>query len=107
MNLFGYFDADIRKQKGSRLLSYYDKVRASSPASAKMISIDQKYGGVPKTDQLVREGHYPKFSEMIDKIESIAMDYIKFENYLETSRNQNMKERQDTKDILSGKISLD
>ena len=31
---------------------------------------------------MVREGHYPKFSEMIDKIENIALEYVKFETYL-------------------------
>lgn len=31
---------------------------------------------------MVREGHYPKFSEMIDQLEKITMDYVKFETYL-------------------------
>ena len=51
-----------------------------------MIRIDHKYGGKPKEGQMVREGHYPKFSEMIDKIEKIALEYVKFETYLSMSK---------------------
>lgn len=47
-----------------------------------MVEIDYKLGGKPKNGQLVREGHYPKFSEMIDKIEKIAMQYVGFKSYL-------------------------
>lgn len=48
--------------------------------------IDQKYGGKAKEDQLVRDGHYPKFSEMIDQIEKIALSYINFENYIRETK---------------------
>ena len=64
-------------------------MRSQSPNTAKMIAIDQKYGGKPKKDQMVREGHYPKFSEMIDQIEQIALQFVNFESYLETTRCQN------------------
>ena len=45
------------------------------------MQIDHKYGGKPKQGQLVREGHYPKISELIDQIEKIAIDYVGFEKF--------------------------
>ena len=65
LNLYGFFDNNVKKARGSKLL-HYNEIRAQSPTSAKMIAIDQKYGGKPKINQMVRDGHYPKFSEMID-----------------------------------------
>ena len=65
LNLFGFFNRNVRKQKGEKLIAFNNH-RAKSPTSAKMINIDNKYGGKPKAGQMVREGHYPKFSEMID-----------------------------------------
>ena len=47
LNLFGFFDSKTKKQKGSKLLAM-NKKRAKSPNSAKMIQIDNKYGGKPK-----------------------------------------------------------
>ena len=81
LNSFGYFDTNTRKQKGSKLLAF-QKSRALSPNTKKMNAIDHKYGGRPKEGQMVREGHYPKFSDMIDQIEKIALEYVKFETYL-------------------------
>ena len=74
---------------------------------ANMIEIDYKYGGRPKKDQLVREGHYPKFSEMIDSIEKIAIQYIGFENYLQITKNQTLQDRKDMEDVLSGRKKLE
>ena len=81
LNLFGFFDQSIPKTKGAKLEAM-DTLRCQSPNTAKMIKIDQKYGGKPKKEQMVREGHYPKFSEMIDQIEQIALQYVNFEGYL-------------------------
>lgn len=71
LNHFGFFDVDQRKDRGSKLLAI-DEKRAKSPNSKKLLKIDHKYGGKAKEDQLVRHGHYPKISEMIDMVEEIA-----------------------------------
>lgn len=39
LNLFGFFDQEVRKQKGSKLQNY-NNMRSQSPNSAKMIAID-------------------------------------------------------------------
>jgi hypothetical protein len=72
LNTYSFFDMDTKKQSGSKLLQY-DDLRAKSPTSYKMMRIDRKYGGKPKVGQLVREGHYPKISDWIDKLEEIAL----------------------------------
>ena len=72
LNTYNFFDQDIRKQRGSKLLAY-DQMRAASPNSAMKLRIDRKLGGKPKKNEMYRDGHYPKFSEMIDKIEKIAL----------------------------------
>lgn len=56
---------------------------------------------------MVREGHYPKFSEMIDKIEKIALEYVKFETYLSSAKKGTNQDRQDQEDILTGKKTVD
>lgn len=43
-------------------------------------------GGVPRSDQLVREGHFPKISAMIDSIEKVALDFVGFENFLDLTK---------------------
>ena len=78
----------------------YDKMRSQSPNSARMIEIDHKYGGKPKDGQMVREGHYPKFSEMIDNIESIATEFVGFENYLTFTKLQTLKNRHEIEEAL-------
>ena len=83
----------------------YDRIRAQSPDKAIQVQIDQKYGGKPKEGQLVREGHYPKFSELIDQIEDIALEYVGFENFLDITKTQCLKDRKDLSDILTGKKS--
>jgi hypothetical protein len=47
--MYGFFDTDQKKQRGSRLKEY-DAIRSQSPNGAKMTRIDQKYGGVAKDD---------------------------------------------------------
>lgn len=42
-----------------------------------------KLGGKPYPGQLIREGHYPKFSAMIDELEMLAVDHIGEQQYLE------------------------
>jgi hypothetical protein len=51
----------------------------------------------------VREGHYPKISEMIDKLEKIALEFVNYEHYLETARTRSQKEHKDLKDYDAGK----
>jgi len=68
-----------------------------------MMRIDQKYGGIAKKDQLVREGHFPKISEMIDKLEKIALEFVNYEHYLETARTRSLKDHRDLKDLQAGK----
>ena len=80
--MYGFFDTDTKKQRGSKLLQY-DALRTKSPNSFKMMRIDHKYGGKAKIDQLVREGHCPKISDWIDKIEKIALDFVDYEHYLD------------------------
>ena len=45
-----------------------------------------KLGGKPYPGQLVREGHYPKFSAMIDELEEIAISYIGKQQYVDLFR---------------------
>ena len=85
MNSYGYFDTDVKKQKGSKIKAF-EATRPVSPNSVKLRAIDEKYGGKPKDEQMVREGHYPKFSEMIDKMEEIAMQFVKYEQFLDTTK---------------------
>lgn len=47
LNNFGFFNRNIRKQRGAKI-NAFNQHRAKSPNSAKMISIDNKYGGKPK-----------------------------------------------------------
>ena len=56
---------------------------------------------------MIREGHYPKFSEMIDQIEHIALEYVKFETYLCTAKKITIGDRQNMEEILAGKKSID
>ena len=56
---------------------------------------------------MVREGHYPKFSEMIDHIEKIAVEYLNHENFLAQTKSQNRKDWRDLNDLLSGKKSVE
>ena len=56
---------------------------------------------------MVRDGHYPKFSEMIDSIEKIALQYCNFENYLDTTKNLSQQNRKDLEDILAGKKTIE
>ena len=56
---------------------------------------------------MVREGHYPKFSEMIDQIEKIASEYVKFESYLYSAKKMTHEDRQKVEDILAGKKTLE
>lgn len=56
----------MKRQRGSKLNAYHDMLKQTNPNMAKMLNIDIRYGGKPKAGQLVREGHYPKFSELID-----------------------------------------
>jgi len=59
-----------------------DEKRSTSPQFLKLQQIDHKYGGKPKKDQMVREGHCPKISELIDMVEKIAVGFVNFENYI-------------------------
>lgn len=52
---------------------------------------------------MVREGHYPKISAMIDQIEKIAIDYVDFENFLDLTKTQTLKDLKDIEDILAGR----
>ena len=81
LNQYGYFDSNIKKIRGSRLQQYDNQRAQISLSSAKLLKIDQKYGGKPKQGQQVREGHYPKISELIDQIEKIALDFVGFEKF--------------------------
>lgn len=81
----------------------FDEKRAKHPTTKKMMEIDHKYGGKPKADQLVREGHYPKISEMIDMIEDISKQFVSYEHFLECSKVQNLRDLKAIEDILSGK----
>ena len=56
---------------------------------------------------MVREGHYPKFSEMIDHIEKIAIEFLNHESFLAHAKNQNRKDWRDLTDLLSGKKSVE
>ena len=56
-----------------------------------MIKIEEKYGGQPKKGQMVRFGHYPKFSEMIDNVEKVALDFVGFQCYLKDIKGKNKK----------------
>ena len=80
LNSHGYFNPGIRKETSSMLLQ---TVRALSPNSLRLWNLECKYGGSPKKGQMVRVGHLSRFSEMIDKIESMALENIGFENYME------------------------
>lgn len=42
-----------------------------------------KLGGKPYAGQLLREGHYPKYSAMIDELEDLAVEYIAERKYLD------------------------
>ena len=55
---------------------------------------------------MVREGHYPKFSEMIDHIEKIALEFLNHESFLQDAKDQNRKDWCDLRDLLSGKRSV-
>ena len=66
LNQFGFFDTDVKKIRGSRLQQYENQRAQVSLSNAKLMQIDHKYGGKPKQGQKVREGHYPKISELID-----------------------------------------
>lgn len=37
---------------------------------------------------MVRDGHYPKFSAMIDEIEKIALSFINFESFIQEAKTQ-------------------
>ena len=102
LNAYGYFDKSVRKQKGAKL-NALDQIRAQSPVSARIVRIESKLGGKPKPDQMVREGHYPKISAMIDQIEKIAIDYVDFENFLDLTKTQTLKDLKDIEDILAGR----
>ena len=79
LNSHGYFSPGIQKESSSMLLQ---TVRALSPNSLKLWNLECKYGGSPKKGQMVRVGHLSRFSEMIDMIESMALENIGFENYM-------------------------
>jgi len=105
LNSHGYFNSNIRKQRASKLMQY-SSIRARSPKTAKIVEIETRIGGVPKNDQLVREGFYPKISEMIDELEAIAMNYLGFEKFLEMTKTQTLQDMKDIDDIMKGKKSV-
>ena len=49
--------------------------------------LECKYGGIPKKGQIVRVGHVPKISAMIDGIEQVALANVGFENYMNVLKN--------------------
>ena len=51
LNQYGYFDSNIKKIRGSRLQQYDNQRAQISLSSAKLLKIDQKYGGKPKQGQ--------------------------------------------------------
>ena len=79
LNSNGFFNPDCRKETSSVLMQ---TVRALSPNSLRLWNLECQYGGTPKKGQLVRVGHLSKFSEMIDGIESVALQKLGFENYM-------------------------
>lgn len=60
-------------------------------------------GGVPRSDQLVREGHFPKISAMIDSIEKVALDFVGFENFLDLTKTQTLKDLKEIEEVLKGR----
>ena len=54
------------------------EIREVSPVESRFMHIEEALGGLPKKGQMVRYGHFPKFSEMIDKVEHMAVDFVGF-----------------------------
>ena len=101
LNLYGFFDSDIQRIQGDKYNRANER-RCQSPGQARVVRYQQKYGGMAKDDQLVRDGYLPKISAMIDKIEQLALDHVTYENYLSSQKSLNRIEHQEAREKLAG-----
>jgi len=47
----------------------------------------EHWAGEPAEGQVVRDGHLPKFSKMIDLLEDISMDFLGYENFIHAMKD--------------------
>ena len=71
--------------------------------------LEIKFGGQPSPGQLVREGHLPKYSKLIDKLEDLAIMFLEARQYADLLKDSDiqsvsqLEERQALREIRANR----